>query len=90
MRHAPVLEQTANRVALPPETLNQLQEVLGRMADREASGESFNRAFVGEKLDGLADFDMPPEKLQRHWDRFLAPISERHGWNYLPVCGRTD
>ena len=58
------LKQTLNRVAIPPQTLIQLQEVLGRMADREASGESYNRAFVGEKLNGLAIFDMPPEKLQ--------------------------
>jgi hypothetical protein len=59
-----LLKQTLNRVALPPQTLTQLQEVLGRMVDREASGENFNRAFVREKLDGLAIFDMPPKKLQ--------------------------
>jgi len=59
------LEQTVNRVAIPPQTLTQLQDDLGRMADREASGESFNRAFVGEELNGLANFDMPPEELQK-------------------------
>ena len=59
------LEQTVNRVAMPPQTLTQLQDVLGAMVDREASGESFNRAFVGEELNGLANFDMPPEELQK-------------------------
>jgi hypothetical protein len=59
------LQQTVNRVAMPPQTLTQLQDVLRPMADREASGESFNRAFVGEELIGLASFDISPEKLQQ-------------------------
>ncbi|MGD1084280.1 MAG: DUF4339 domain-containing protein [Verrucomicrobiota bacterium] len=62
------LEQTVNRVALPPQTLTQLQEALGRMADREASGESLNRAFVGEELNGLVRFDMSPEELKKDLD----------------------
>jgi hypothetical protein len=64
------LQQTVNRVALPPQILTQLQDVLGRMADREASGESFNRAFVEEMLDGLHYFDMSPEKFQKTLDSF--------------------
>ncbi|MGD1084279.1 MAG: DUF4339 domain-containing protein [Verrucomicrobiota bacterium] len=71
------LEQTVNRVALPPQTLTQLQEVLGRMADREASGESMNRAFVGEELTWLAFFDMSPEEIKKFLDYFgtdLTPL----------------
>ena len=59
------LEQMVNRVALPPQTLTQLQDVLGRMADREAGGENFNRALLGEMVEGLAHFDMSPEELQK-------------------------
>jgi hypothetical protein len=59
------LEQTVNRVAIPSQSLLQLQEVLGRMADLEASGESLNRAFVGEMVAGLHYFDMSPEQLQK-------------------------
>jgi hypothetical protein len=59
------LEQTVNRVALPPQSLTQLQDLLGRLADREASGESFNRGYVGEELTGLVIFDMPAEELQK-------------------------
>jgi hypothetical protein len=64
------LEQTVNRVALPPESLTRLQDVLGRMADREASGESFNRAFVGAMVDGLAWFDMSPAERKKTLDSF--------------------
>ena len=41
------------------------------MADREAGGENFNRAFVGEKLIGLSHFDITPKELQQ----FLASNS---------------
>jgi hypothetical protein len=64
------LEQTLNRVTLPPQTLTQLQDNLGRMAGREASGESFDRALAGGELNGLAYFDKSPEELQKTLDSF--------------------
>jgi hypothetical protein len=60
------LEQTLNRVALPSQTLTRLQDILGQMADREAGGESFNRAFAGEKLMAMSLFSS--DELQKKLD----------------------
>ena len=72
------LEQTVNRVALPPQILARLQDVLGRMADREAGGESFNRAFVGQMVDGMVYFEMSPEKFKKTFEDAWNQSSQRH------------
>ncbi len=38
------------------------------MADREAGGESFNRAFVGHMVDGMVYFEMSPEKFKKTFE----------------------
>jgi hypothetical protein len=58
------LEQTVNRVALPAESLTQLQSAFDRAAEYEGAGTGFNRALVGERVMGLATFDSAPEKLR--------------------------
>lgn len=70
------LEQTVNRVALPPQTLAQLQDVLGRMADRETGGESFSRSFVGEMVEGLFYFDKVSGGTQQSFGILRARCSE--------------
>jgi hypothetical protein len=62
------LEQTLNRVALPSQTLAWLQEVLGHLADREAGGESINRALAGEKVILLAASIPSMEEVQKKFD----------------------
>ena len=57
------LEQVLNRVAVPAETLNQLQIAVGKLEEKEASGSGFTRAYVCERLSYRAVFDEPPELL---------------------------
>ena len=74
------LEQTVNRIAIPPQSLLQLQAVLGPLVDREASGESFSRAFVGQKLLVMANFAaqfLSPEKLQEFRKQLDAASPEQ-------------
>jgi hypothetical protein len=48
------LEQTVNRVTLPPDTLTQLQSAFDRAAEREAAGTGFDRGFVCERITANA------------------------------------
>jgi uncharacterized protein YunC (DUF1805 family) len=71
------LEQTLNRIALPPQSLARLQDVLAPMADRDASGENFNRALLGEKLIYLPNFIVTNAEADRQfyvesWDQMFA------------------
>jgi hypothetical protein len=58
------LEQTVNRVALPAESLTQLQSAFNQAADYDAAGTGFNRALKAERVTGTATFDAGPEKLR--------------------------
>ncbi len=57
------LEQTVNRVSLPPASLERLQRSFQQSEAFDTEGTGFMRALVGERANGLALFDMPPEKL---------------------------
>jgi hypothetical protein len=72
------LEQTVNRVALPPETLTQLQSAFDRAAEHEAAGTSIDRAFVGERVNEGSIFDMAPEKLREAFAQMatMGPSNE--------------
>jgi hypothetical protein len=56
------LEQTINRVVLPPRTLDQLQESFRQSEEQEAAGFGFTRALVGERTTDLSLFGMLPEQ----------------------------
>jgi len=68
---ADALEQTFNRAALPAESLTRLQTAFDRAAEYESSGAGFNRAFVMERVNGLAYFGLPPEKLREQLSRVV-------------------
>jgi hypothetical protein len=72
------LEQTVNRVALPPETLTQLQSAFDRAADREAAGTGFDRSLVGERVNVSAFLDLAPEKLRETFAQMatMGPSNE--------------
>jgi hypothetical protein len=57
------LEQAVNRAALPAESLDRLQQAFEKAEEREAAGEGFSSAIVGERVGALTLFDTPPEKL---------------------------
>lgn len=48
------LNQTVNRVTLPPESLDELAKALQEQEDYDARGEGFTRALVGEKVCQMA------------------------------------
>ncbi len=52
-----------NRTILPPGTLNQLQNAFDHAAENDTAGVGFTRALAGERAQGLAIFDLPPDKL---------------------------
>ena len=58
------LERTLNQVALPPASLDRLKQAFDQAEAREASGTNFTCAVVGERVFGLAMFDLTPEQLQ--------------------------
>ncbi len=60
------LEQSINRVALPPESLVKLQTAFDRAADYEAAGNGFNRALVAERVVSLGTIEtLTPDKLRQ-------------------------
>jgi RNA polymerase sigma factor (sigma-70 family) len=61
------LEQTLNRTALPPESLNELSKALQNMEDYDARGEGFSRGVAGERTIHLVLL----ENLDK-LDRFLT------------------
>jgi hypothetical protein len=63
------LQQTLNRVTLPPAGATELLKVLTRMEKRDAEGEVFNRTLAGERVMGFAAL-AHPEQLSR---ALLAP-----------------
>jgi hypothetical protein len=63
------LEQTVNRVALPAESLTQLQSAFDHASDYDTAGTGFNRALTAERVNGLATFDAAPEKLREMLSR---------------------
>jgi hypothetical protein len=56
------LEQVLNRVGLPAQTLDQLEESFRQSEKREAAGFGFTHAFIGERTTDLSAFDMSPEE----------------------------
>lgn len=58
------LEQTVNRVALPADSLTQLQRAINRAADYDSAGTGFNRALVAERIHAVTNLSLPPEKLR--------------------------
>lgn len=70
------LEQVFNRVVLPAKTLDQLEQSLQQSEEREVAGFGFTRAFVGERLNGLVFFDMPPERLLKTPNGAMPEASE--------------
>jgi hypothetical protein len=59
------LEQTLNRVAVPADSLNQLQSSFDAAADYEAAGTGFNRALVGERVNGATILVSSPDKTRQ-------------------------
>lgn len=57
------LEQTVNRISLSPSSLESLRRSFQQSEAFDTEGTGFMRALVGERANGLALFDMPPEKL---------------------------
>jgi type II secretory pathway pseudopilin PulG len=70
------LEQTVNRVALPPETLTQLQSAFDHAAEHEAAGTAFDRALVAERVTDGVLFDLGPEKLRESIARMTGDTNE--------------
>ena len=58
------LERTLNQVALPRESLDQLQQALHQAEAREAGGAGFTRALVREQVSNTVLFNLPREQLQ--------------------------
>ncbi|MGB7747001.1 MAG: hypothetical protein WBN75_06920 [Verrucomicrobiia bacterium] len=56
------LEQVLNRVVLPAQTLDRLEESFRQSEKLEAAGFGFTRAFVGERMSDLSAFEMSPEQ----------------------------
>lgn len=58
------LEQTANRAALPRESLNELAKAFQKMEAYDARGEGFNRAMAAERATWLAMLGTPQKLLE--------------------------
>ncbi len=71
---ADALEQAVNRVAMPPDSLNQLQSAFNHAADSEAAGTGFNRALVSERVVSLNNLDQAPDKMREAFTR-IGPSS---------------
>jgi hypothetical protein len=58
------LEQTLNRVAMPQQSLTQLQEAFDHAAEDKAAGTGFKRGLIGVFLMEWNAFDEPPDRLR--------------------------
>jgi hypothetical protein len=89
------LEQTVNRVTLPPDTLTQLQSAFDRAAEREAAGTGFDRGFVAERLTADALIGSGPKELSDAMWQMIGPTNEmpqsmKDAFEKVPATGRSS
>lgn len=58
------LEQLVNRIALPPDKLDNLAGILATTESEEVAGTGFTRATAGERASCLSILALPPEQLE--------------------------
>ena len=77
------LEQTLNRTALPPETLNELAKGFDQIAEPDTRGEPISRALAGERINAtiiLADPQKFLQKLTAPGSQVYTRADERDRW----------
>jgi hypothetical protein len=66
------LEQVINRVCLPTNTLERLQQVFNQLETEEIKGESFERAWIGEKVMADSYLNLSSNRLYEIGENLIA------------------